>query len=206
VHHLVYIYVDCREFINLLSDIADSKVSVSERNQYFIVEVIRTLAEYVVFGEKLGKHHMDTLIERKTLSHLTRILMLNNRCINLQLLQTTSIMLANIKSTEKKCKSPLINTSDYILSHPFLHELISFKFNYYDEEIVDQLISFLKSLALSLDATTIKFFTNEKHSNFPLLYVTQRFYNHPETMVRNAAHIILLTIWKLNDQAINQAL
>jgi hypothetical protein len=87
-----------------LNDIADSKVNVTERNQYFIVEVIRTLAEYVVFGEKLGRHHMDTLVERNSLGHFGSILALNNRCINLQLIQTTSIMLANIKQKESRCK------------------------------------------------------------------------------------------------------
>lgn len=53
-----------------------------------------------------------------------------------------------------------------------MNELISFKYNYYDEELVDQLISFLKSLALQLDSTTVKFFLNPKYSNFPLLQVT----------------------------------
>ena len=37
---------------------------------------------------------------------------------------------------------------DYILSHPFLNRLISFKYNFYDEELVDIFISLLKSLAL----------------------------------------------------------
>ena len=84
---------------------------------------------------------------------------------------------------------------DYILSHPFLNKLISFKFNFYDEELVDTFISFLKALALSIDQTTIKFFMNARTNNFPLLAITCKFFNHGETMVRNAARIIVLTIF-----------
>ena len=84
---------------------------------------------------------------------------------------------------------------DYILSHPFLNKLISFKFNFYDEELVDTFISFLKALALSIDHTTIKFFMNARTNNFPLLAITCKFFNHGETMVKNAARIIILTIF-----------
>jgi len=42
-----------------------------------------------------------------------------------------------------------------MLSHPFLQNLISHKYNFYDEEIVDTLVNFLRSLALKIDAGTI---------------------------------------------------
>jgi protein CLEC16A len=50
----------------------------------------------------------------------------------------------------KKCKKlkRKLNFLDYILSHPFLNKLITFQYNYYDEELVDIYIAFLKSLAL----------------------------------------------------------
>lgn len=96
--------------------------------------------------------------------------------------------------------------ADYILSHPFLNKLISFKFNFYDEELVDTFISFLKALALSIDSTTIKFFMNARTNNFPLLAITCKFFNHGETMVKNAARIIILTIFQLNDPLVNKLL
>ena len=79
---------------------------------------------------------------------------MNNRNVNIQLIQTISILVNNIKSTDKKCKYYFINQFNesfclvYILSHPFLNKLISFKFNFYDEELLDTFIAFLKSLAL----------------------------------------------------------
>lgn len=36
---------------------------MTARNQYFVVEVIRNIAEYCVYGEKLDLNHMETFIE-----------------------------------------------------------------------------------------------------------------------------------------------
>ena len=44
---------------------------------------------------------------------------------------------------------------DYILCHPFLNKLIEFNFNFYDEELVDIYISFIKSLSLLLNQNSI---------------------------------------------------
>lgn len=95
----------CREFLKLIHDVADSRTQISSRNQFFMVEVIRSIAEYVVYGEKLGRSFMDTLIEKNTLQAFSMVLRLNNRAVNLQLIQTTSILLANIKDTQARCKS-----------------------------------------------------------------------------------------------------
>ena len=152
---------------------------------------------------------MDTLIEHNLFHNFELILKMNNRVVNLQLIQTTSILLQNIKAEEKKCKLiyPLtLEILDYILSHPFLNKLISFKFNFYDEELVDIFISFLKSLALQIDSTTIKFFINTRTNNFPLLAITNKFFNHSEMMVRNAMRIIVLKILQLNDPLVNKLL
>ena len=71
---------------------------------------------------------------------------------------------------------------------------------------MDTFISFLKALALSIDTTSIKFFINARTNNFPLLAITCKFFNHGETMVRNAARIIILTIFKLNEPLVNKLL
>ena len=89
------------------------------------------------------------------------------------------------------------------MSHPILNKLISFKFNFYDEELVDIFISFLKSLALQLNSTTIKFFINARAMHFPLLSVTMKFFNHNEMMIKNAVRIIVISIFKLNDPTVN---
>jgi protein CLEC16A len=55
----------------------------------------------------------------------------------------------------------------YILGHSFLYKLITFPYNFFDEELVDIYIAFLKSLALQVNSDTLKFFHNE-HCNLPL--------------------------------------
>ena len=84
--------------------------------------------------------------------------------------------------------------------------MISFKFNFYDEELVDTFISFLKALAIQIDHDTIKFFINTRTNNFPLLAITNKFFNHSEMMVRNAMRIIVLKILQLNDPLVNKLL
>ena len=129
------------------------------------------------------------------MEHFVRILNFNNRFVNLQLIQTSSIFLQNISAETKRY---------YLLSHGFLNKLIAFPFNFYDEELVDIYISFLKSLALLLNSNSIQFFYNQKNRHFPLLLMAQKFAHHPETMVRNAVRIINLTIFKINDKQLNE--
>ena len=85
------------------------------------------------------------------------------------------------------------------MCHPYLNKLIQFDYNFYDEEMVDVYVSFIKSLALCLNENSIQFFYNAKMNHFPLLLMAQKFSNHPETMVRNAVRIINLTVFKIND-------
>jgi len=42
---------------------------ITERIQFFVVEVIRNIAEYAVFSERFGKNFMDIFIERNCLSY-----------------------------------------------------------------------------------------------------------------------------------------
>lgn len=72
--------------------------------------------------------------------------------------------------------------------------------------MVDVYVSFIKSLALCLNENSIQFFYNAKMKHFPLLLMAQKFANHPETMVRNAVRIINLTVFKINDQKLNDDL
>jgi hypothetical protein len=71
------------EFLDLIESIAADNTLLTPRNQYFVVEVIRNIAEYCVFGEKLSKAHMDTFIERNALEYFKDVLGANNKLVNL---------------------------------------------------------------------------------------------------------------------------
>lgn len=75
----------------------------------FFVEVVRTLSEFVVYSEKFKKNYFDIFCERNTLESFSKILMMNNRFVNMQLIQTSSIFLYNIDQMTKKCKISSIN-------------------------------------------------------------------------------------------------
>ena len=87
-----------------------------------VVEIIRNIAEYAVYSEKFNKNFLDNLIEQNVFKAFASILNMNNRLINIQLIQTTSILLQNIKAEEKKCK--------YYLSLHLAYSLTPFAFHF----------------------------------------------------------------------------
>ena len=75
---------------------------ITERSQMFYVEVIRNLSEFVVYGEKYlrdttDSNYFDIICERNILEQFSSILQMDNRFVNMQLIQTSSIFLYNIK-------------------------------------------------------------------------------------------------------------
>ena len=60
---------------------------------------------------------------------------------------------------------------------------------------------------------TIKLFYNQvgtlviqKYSNFPLVWQAIKFYNHPETLIRNTSNNIILTVAKIDDMKVQKYL
>lgn len=88
-------------------------VDISHRNEHFYVEIIRNLAEYIIFSEQNKLNYFDLFCEHNMMEHFIRVLNFNNRNVSIQLIQTTSIFLQNISQETKRCKSsfsPLILT------------------------------------------------------------------------------------------------
>lgn len=69
--------------MNLVKSIACDISLLTVRNQYFVVEVIRNIAEYCVFGERIGIRHMDSFIERNSLAYFMDIIRANNKFVNM---------------------------------------------------------------------------------------------------------------------------
>jgi hypothetical protein len=51
-----------------------NQFSINERNQSFVVEVIRNIAEYAVYSERYNKTFMDSLIENNVFGNFLKIL------------------------------------------------------------------------------------------------------------------------------------
>ena len=82
-----------QNYRSLLAYFKDVQI-VTKTNPSFIVEKIRDLAEFLIFAEKYGlSHYFDMLIEDNTLQEdFSRFLSFNNKQINIQIIQTISIL------------------------------------------------------------------------------------------------------------------
>jgi len=68
------------------------------RDVNMIVENIRTLTEFLVFGEKYQKTYFELFIDENVLQgDIARFLLLNNRLISIQIIQFISMLIQNIE-------------------------------------------------------------------------------------------------------------
>jgi protein CLEC16A len=112
--------------------------------------------------------------------------------VKVQILQTLSIFFQNLQND---------TIIFYLLSNNHLNELITHRFDCYDDELMSYYISFLKALSLRLNADTVNFFFNPgKVPEFPLLTEALRFFNHEDHMVRVAVRMLTLNVYKIEDQ------
>lgn len=72
-------------FLSLIKALGNI-VEINQRNQQFYVEIVRNVAEYIIFSEQNKKTYFDTFCEQNTMEHFIRILNLNNRFVNIQLI------------------------------------------------------------------------------------------------------------------------
>jgi protein CLEC16A len=135
--------------------------------------------------------------------------------VKVQLIQTLSILVENIKAQHSICmqfnslphsNKPFIHFSstDYLFSNNHINELIIHKFDFSDEEVLAYYISFLKTLSLKLDKSTIQFFFNEAEQDFPLYTEAIKFFNHEESMIRIAVRTLTLNVYKVEDEAMRK--
>ncbi len=130
---------------------------------------------------------------------LIKLLHCNNPLFNIQLIQTTSILVQNVKTQAHLY---------YIFAHPFLNELIQYqhdwKHPHHGEETLAPFVSFLKAMTLQLNDETINFFFNDKFRTFPLFHEAVKFYNHSNHMIRTAIRTVTLKIFSIQNPQMQQ--
>ena len=91
--------------------------------------------------------------------------------IKIQIIQTISILIQNIKNRTSLCKIIfLFIILVFILSNNHINELITTPLDFMDEDVVSQYISFLKLLSMNLTTDTVQFFYNYVFSFFISLF------------------------------------
>ena len=97
----------------------------------------------------------------------------NDREINIQLIQTSAILVQNINNKERL---------NLLFEQPFLSRLIEHDWEAVqdDDELVDYLINFMKTLTLKLDKDTLKYFYCSGTNSFSLLQQASQLFNHKD--------------------------
>lgn len=122
---------------------------------------------------------------------IARFLLFNHRLVNIQIIQTTSMLIQNLENQTRVY---------YLLGNPFLNQLISHDFDFHkDDELVDYYVNLLKSLSIKLSSQTVNFFFNDKLKQFPLFHQSACFFNHKDQLVRTSVQSIALTLFNIDN-------
>ncbi|KNC49222.1 uncharacterized protein AMSG_05210 [Thecamonas trahens ATCC 50062] len=167
---------------------------VTDKTAEGVVEILRAVAELVIWGDQNDGAIFDAFMEVGMLDALFRILKQNPpHVVVVQGLQTLSILLSQITA----------QTSIYfILSNNRINNIITHAFDSSNEEILAYYVTFLKTLALKLDNTTIQFFFNVEERTFPLYTEAIRYYNHSESMIAAAVRTLTLQVFRIPNAAL----
>lgn len=135
---------------------------VTQKNLKEMVEMIRVIAEMIVYGDANSELLFDFFCEKNMLALFLEILWGKNSPspVHIQILQTLGILCQSVKND---------TSLYYLLSNNHMNEIINFPFNLEHDDTTDQFVSFLKTLALRLDKKTVHFFFVEETGGYPLL-------------------------------------
>ena len=188
---MTYCAVACLVVRYLYSQLVKYPV-VDSSNSARIVEVLRSIAELMIWGDQHNPLFFDYFAEKNIITNFAKIIAQRSADskVKTQVIQTLSILIANTDSEQ---------AIFYLLSNNYINDLIVARLEFGDEDLLSQYISFLKTLSFKLTARTILFFYNEKAYDFPLFVEAIKFFNHSENMVRIAVRTLTLNTYKVSD-------
>jgi hypothetical protein len=167
---------------------------VTQENQDVVIEILRIIAEMVVYGDNKSEILFDFFCEKNMLSLFLELMWTEGGClsaVHIQILQTLSILVGCVKN----------NTSlYYLLSNNYVNEIINYPHNFdTDESLRDQFASFMKSVSLRLNKQTVQFFFIEETGGFPILTRAIELLYLNDNMVRIASQTTILNIYRVQD-------
>ncbi|XP_039686417.1 protein TRANSPARENT TESTA 9 isoform X4 [Medicago truncatula] len=138
-------------------------------------------------------------MEKQVVGDFVRILKLSRTIsIPLQLLQTVSIMIQNLQSE---------HAIYYMFSNEHMNYLITYSFDFRNEELLSYYISFLRAIGGKLNKNTISLLVktrNDEVVSFPLYVEAIRFAFHEESMIRAAVRAVTLNVYHVGDDSVNR--
>ncbi|KAI3827651.1 hypothetical protein L1987_01731 [Smallanthus sonchifolius] len=95
----------------------------------------------------------------------------------------------------------------YLFSNEHINFLITYSFDFRNEELLSYYISFLRAISGKLNKNTISLFVKTEKEDivaFPLYVEAIRFAFHEEGMIRTAVRALTLNIYHVGDVCVNQ--
>ncbi|GAB4838299.1 Protein TRANSPARENT TESTA 9 [Ancistrocladus abbreviatus] len=185
--------------LRYLTDQLQKVQVVNEFNKDFVIEALRSIAELMTYGDQHDTAFFDFFMEKQVMGEFVRILQIS-KIVNvpLQLLQTVSIMLQNLKNE---------HAIYYLLSNEHINYLITYSFDFRNEELLSYYISFLRAISGKLNKSTISLLVkteNDEFVSFPLYVEAIWFAFHEESMIRTAVRALTLNVYHVGDENINR--
>jgi hypothetical protein len=147
----------------------------SEVGHEQMAETLRTVAEMMVWGDKNDRTVLDYFLEQNIVGHFVSLLAQRpNKHVTCQVVNHLSMLLQSLNSPEAVF---------FLLSNNHINLLINHNFDFTDEEVASYYVSFLKSISLRLNVSTVQLFFNASTKEFPLFVEATKFFDHPESMV-----------------------
>mmetsp|Transcript_437 Transcript_437/g.749 ORF Transcript_437/g.749 Transcript_437/m.749 type:complete len:883 (+) Transcript_437:92-2740(+) len=182
------------ENLQYLYGILVKNALVTDSNREVVVETVRAISELLIWGDQHNPIFFEFFLEKNILMQFARYVAQqgSGKTVRLQVLQTLSILIQNLSSDMAVY---------YMLSNNTLNELILHKgFDLDDEELLAYYISFLKTLSLKLNKSTIQFFYNQRTKTFPLYTEAVKFFRQEEGMIRIAVRTLTLNVYRVDDE------
>lgn len=172
---------------------------VNEVNKDFVIEALRSIAELITYGDQHDSAFFEYFMEKQVMGEFVRVLKISRTItVSLQLLQTISIMIQNLKSE---------HAIYYMFSNEHINYLITYSFDFRNEELLSYYISFLRAISGKLNRNTISLLVktqNDEIVDFPLYVEATRFAFHEESMVRTAIRALTLNVYHVGDESVNK--
>ncbi|XP_074564364.1 protein TRANSPARENT TESTA 9 isoform X2 [Curcuma longa] len=172
---------------------------VNDVNKDSVIEVLRSIAELVTYGDQHDPSIFEFFMEKQIMGEFARLLRISKMVnVALQLLQTISIMIQNLKSE---------HSIYYMFTNEHINYLITYSFDFRNEELLSYYISFLRAISGKLNRSTISLLVkikNEEIVSFPLYVEAIRFAFHDENMIRIAVRALTLNVYHVGDEYVNK--
>uniref|UniRef100_A0A5B6ZMZ0 FPL domain-containing protein n=1 Tax=Davidia involucrata TaxID=16924 RepID=A0A5B6ZMZ0_DAVIN len=172
---------------------------VNEVNKDFVIEALRSIAELITYGDQHDVAFFEYFMEKQVMGEFVRILKISRTVtVSLQLLQTMSIMIQNLKSE---------HAIYYMFSNEHINYLITYSFDFRNEELLSYYISFLRAISGKLNKNTISLLVKTRNDEvvaLPLYVEAIRFAFHEESMVRTAVRALTLNVYHVGDECVNR--